>query len=1434
MAFVVVQHLSPDFKSLMDELLSRHSEMPVKLAADGEELRPNHIFLLPPGKQLHVEGFKLWLRDKPNQAPSLPIDSFFKSLAADVGELSVAIVLSGSGSDGTRGVVDIKRAGGLVLAESAATARFDSMPTSAFATGVVDKVCAPEEMPQFLCGLRAAPHASANADVEHADLDEPDATSRADLFDLLHETYGIDFSRYKSNTVTRRLERRLALRGIANLADYVAELQNDAKELNQLYQDLLIGVTRFFRDPEAFQVLEERVIPELLDRVPRSEEIRVWVAGCATGEEAYSIAILLHEQLQRAKRPPNVKLLATDMHQVSLELASAGVYAEEQLAHVSNERLERYFTRRGNAFQISSEIRQLVLFASHNVMKDAPFTRMNLIACRNLLIYLDADAQRAVLSLFHFGLSTGGVLFLGGSETTGALSHEFAVVDERSKLFRKRRDVRLVKEMSLPLGRTGAGSRKNGNNDIARTPSVEPQLLATYDRLLDKFLPPSFLIDEQGRLLDSFAGAERFLKVKRRRPTSNLLDMVDSSVRTILSTAIQRAVAGNENPRLSGIRLPNSEESHIVGVELVPGARADTSHVLVRIESDKPAQPTSDAAPPSKPLALDEASKQRVESLEGELLYAREVLQATVEELETSNEELQATNEELVASNEELQSTNEELHSVNEELYTVNAEYQLKIEELQQLNTDIQHLLEGTDVGTLFLDRELRIRKFTARIASVFRVRREDVGREIRDFSHSIRRPTLVAEVERTLREGTTVEDEVRDEDGTPFFLRILPYYSANPNQRENGEPVRDRITGVVLTITDLSALARARAHLAELSAIVQSSDDAIVGKDLNGVVKTWNRGAERLYGYSAEEAIGRDIRFLCAPGREPEVDVFLSAIRNGKKVDHVQTERIRKDGTRIHVSITISPILDQAGKVTGASAIARDVTPLIRAEQELRERREHIELLLASTAEAIYGVDVDGRCTFCNPACARMVGYSSGDLIGKQLHGLIHHTRENGVPLPAEECAIERTHREGRAAHSTDDYFYRADGSSFPVEYWSHPAVRDGRVMGAVVTFIDITERKRTLQELEGASRRREQFLAMLSHELRNPLAALLNATNVVRMNGADRPNLQKALNVLDRQGKHMARLLDDLLDISRIANGKFELRRETMSLTEAMDAALESVSTSAEQRQITLERRILSQNPVVVGDSARLQQVMTNLLTNAIRHTKAGGTIYIEVTEQDDWLELNVGDDGDGIAENRLPHVFDMFVQFGRQGHQNGGGLGVGLALVRSIVELHGGSVAAHSDGEGRGARFTVRLPRGHARLQQRAAEAPTTPRARRIVLVEDQADTREMLKLLLEEQGHRVAEAADGRDGIEVIRRERPDVALVDLGLPTLSGFDLAREIRRHDSLRDVFLVALSGYASESDIGSARAAGFDTHLTKPADVDRLNRLLDRLQPD
>ncbi len=1429
MAFVVVQHLSPDFKSVMDELLSRHSDMPVTLAVDGEALEPNHVYLLPPGKEIEVRERKLSLSDRDGTAFALPIDTFFRSLAADFGEAAVAIVMSGSGSDGSRGVVEVKRAGGLVLAESPSTARFDSMPSSSLATGAVDRVCPPEEMPQLLCGLRAAPDSSDEDAVLALTPFEP----KEALFELLREQYGIDFSRYKANTVSRRLARRLSLKNITDLATYVEQLRSDPAELSTLYHDLLIGVTRFFRDPEAFQLLEERVIPDILERVPPSEEIRVWVAGCATGEEAYSLAILFHEALTRAKRPLNLKLLATDMHRASLERAGAGLYSDDQLVHVSEERLTRYFVRRGSAHQVSPELRQLIVFAAHNVIKDAPFTRLHLITCRNLLIYLDAEAQRSVISLFHFGLTSGGVLFLGSSETTGGLSHEFSVINERAKLFRKRRDVRLLKPVPLSPSQLATARPVDG---VAppRGSGIDPRLLASYDQLLDRFLPPSFLVDEHGRLLDSFGGAERALKLKRRRPSGNLLDLVDGSVRAVLATAMQRVVRTGTSVSLLAIRFSDEAPPQRVVVELVNPPRDEGVHLLVRLESEPVARAPAVESPPAGQLDAQAASAERMQSLEGELSYAKEVLQATVEELETSNEELQATNEELIASNEELQSTNEELQSTNEELYSVNAEYQQKIEELQQLNADFHHLLEGTDVGTIFLDAGLRIRKYTSRIASVFRVQDQDIGRELSDFSHSIRRASLMDDLRRVLTEGVSIEDEVRDDNGTPFFLRILPYLSG-PIDRDTGGAAQRHITGVVLTITEITALERAREHLARLSAIVESSDDAIVGKDLEGTVLTWNHGAERLYGYTAEEAIGRNVRFLSPPGQAPEVDDFLAAIRRGERVDHVATERLCKDGSVIQVSITLSPILDASGAFVGASAIARDVTPLLRAEREVRAQKEQIELLLASTAEAICGVDTDGHLTFSNAACAQLLGYDSTEaLLGRRLHELVHAMRLDGTALSEADSTMEAAIRAGRPAHSSDESFVRADGTRFPVEYWSHPVSRDGTVVGAVVTFLDITERRRALAELEENARRREQFLAMLSHELRNPLAAILNAAGVVRSSRDGASGLEQAGAVLERQGSHMARLLDDLLDVSRFANGKFELRKEPTCFAEAIDAAVESVQSRFTAAGVALELSIAGRPLSVEGDPARLQQVVANLLSNAVRHSQRGQRVRLSADVEGPDVVVRVSDDGEGIEPERLPQVFDLFVQFGQQLHRANGGLGVGLTLVRSIVELHGGRVDAASEGPGKGCVFTVRVPKGEGCVERDAGAKSERSRPRRIVLVEDQPDTREMMRLLLEAQGHTVEEAADGSVGIQVIEREKPDVALVDLGLPTVSGFEVARQIRRRQDLAGVFLIALSGYGSESDIVEARAAGFDTHLTKPTDTTRLYRLIERLRPE
>jgi two-component system CheB/CheR fusion protein len=1425
MAFVVVQHLSPDFKSLMDELLGRQSEMHVRVAQEGEVVEANRVYLMPAGKEMIIRDGRLALTDKdPGQALSLPIDQFLRSLAQDAGPKSVAVILSGSGTDGSRGVVEIKRSGGMVLVESLSSAKFDGMPQSSIATGSADHVHSPRDLARILCGL--PPIEPADDRVELTDDPALDA-----LFHLLRDQFGLDFSQYKLTTVSRRIQRRLDMLRLDGVAHYVDMLRADSDELNALYRDLLIGVTEFFRDPGAFETLERDVIPQIIDRVPPGEDIRVWVAGCGSGEEAYSIAMLFHEQLVARERPFNLKILATDVHPSSLELASAGIYGESQLANVDRRRVERYFTRRASGFQISADLRQLIVFARHNVIKDAPFTKMHLITCRNMLIYFQPQAQRTVMSLFHFGLAPGGILFLGSSESPGALGDEFTPIDDHFKIYRKRRDVQLLSQIRLPLGR-GAATRPVLDLPRGGGGGIDPTILATYDQLLDRFMPPSFLVDENRGLIDSFGGAEKLLRVPRRRPSQSITELLDGDLRTVVSGAVQRALKESRAVSYTGVPVVDRDGERRVTVNAEPLVHPRTGGRTVLVSLDGLNAPPTTAPTPEVASALDRVSRERMEGLEHELAYARETLQATIEELETSNEEMQATNEELVASNEELQSTNEELHSVNEELYTVNAEYQQRIIELKELNADIQHLLEGTDVGTVFLDSELRIRRFTTRIAQVFRFLPHDLGRQIADFSHNIERDTLTEDIQRVRREGVTIEDEVRDTSGTPYFLRILPY---RVNHREK-DPVSSEIPieGVVLTLTDITALDRARARLAHVSAIVESSDDAIVGKSLDGTITTWNRGAERLYGYTAEEAIGKNVSMLMTPDRGGELARFIDLIRRGEKVEHAQSMRVRKDGKRIEVSVTLSPIRDRDGEVVGVSAIARDITPLLAAQRELEERQEQIELLLASAAEAIIGIDRAGRCTFSNAAFARMLGRDEAtSLIGQPLHPLFH-PQIGPSAHEAHECPIVKACRDGVASHVDDEVLRRPDGTTIQLEYWTYPVRRDGEVVGAVMTCLDVTDRKLAEAEIRLVAERREQFLAMLSHELRNPLAALLNAIRLMRHSREDAAVVTRCMDVVDRQSWHMARLLDDLLDVSRITRGKFELRKDDVDLRQAIEGAVESTAPNRNAQRISLEVRLPTNGPVWVrGDLTRLQQVIVNILSNATTYSPPGTQVVVDLEVKDGDAEIRIKDHGFGIPKEMLGRIFELFVQGDQHIDRPLGGLGVGLSLAKTIVELHGGTIAAESEGPGTGAQFVVHLPVLHRALGERRPAAAAVGGPCRIVLVEDQEDSREMLQLLLQKRGHIVVEAADGRAAIDAIEREHPHVALVDIGLPEVSGYDVARAIRLKEHLDDVVLVALTGYGAPTDVAAAREAGFDEHVIKPVALATIDEILARHRP-
>ena len=1288
LCFVVVQHLSPDFKSMMDELLARRTRIPIIHVEDGIEIRPNAIYLMPPRKEMILSAGRLFLTDKdPTQGFALPIDRFLRSLAQDAGIRSIGVILSGTGSDGSRGIRDIHEAGGLVVVQSEESAKFDGMPRSARETGLVDLVLPPADMPDAILKLvrfRRFPEAQGNEEPV-----VPEVGLQA-IFRMLRAEYGIDFSQYKPSTVTRRVERRLLLNQSMDVEQYVDRLSENSGELNQLYKDLMIGVTQFFRDREAFHRLAIEELPRLLAGIKDDQEFRVWVAGCATGEEAYSLAIIIHEQLALLRRQPTVRIFATDAHRASLDFASAGIYSAESLNAVSPQRREQYFVQKGDGFQVVPQLRKMIVFAPHDLLKDAPFTRLDLITCRNLLIYLQPGAQKKVLSLFHFGLKAGGVLFLGPSESPGDLSDEFEPVDDHWKLYRKRRDVRLRPDFRLLLP-SGLPQKPRSNAAYTTSPAASDRLQqAVYDRLLEEHMPPSFLINDRKELVHCFGGAGKYLEVRNGRATTQFLELVGTELKMILLGALARAEKQMLPVVFTGIRLPaESGGESLMRLTVKPlhdRISGLTSYLVILDDMQQSAPPREEAA-----IDLGVASREQVLALEQELSHTRENLQAMIEEQESSNEELQATNEELVASNEELQSTNEELHSVNEELYTVNAEYQHKIEELTQVTADLENLLLATDVGILFLDRNLCIRRFTPRVGKLFNLLPQDIGRAITGFTNLLDEP-LIDALQQVLLSGKPIEKEIQDSDGNSYFLRILSY-QISPAALE----------GVVLSLIDISPLKKAEARLQHLSAIVECSADAIVGKDLDGTIVSWNRGAEAMYGYQADEVVGRNARMLYPPQSADQFDTVLKSIRAGESFTG-EHQRQRKDGSIIEVQHTVSPIRDTHGRVVGASGISRDITARKQAEREIQQ-----------------------------------------------------------------------------------------------------------------------------------AIRNRDHFLAMLSHELRNPLGAILNASQLLEeAHLTGEPGA--ACQVVNRQAEQMGLLLDDLLDVARVTQNKIVLRREECLLADVIAAAMDAVQPIITSREQRLDVTGLDSDTRVHGDPARLQQVVINLLKNAAKYSPPGETISVRLGRESGQAVLQVTDRGVGISPEMLDRVFELFVQSNETLDRADGGMGVGLTLVRAIVELHGGTVVARSDGYNTGSEFTVRLPllpdSAPRRNSSATADLGTGPARRfRIAIVEDNADSRATLQALLQLDRHEVDVAADGLEGIQLISDWHPDVALVDIGLPGLDGFEVARRIRAEQLRPAPFLVALTGYGFPSDRQKALAAGFDMHLVKPLKRTQLKKLLQNI---
>ncbi|MBF0201590.1 MAG: chemotaxis protein CheR, partial [Desulfamplus sp.] len=734
LAFIVIQHLSPDYKSLMVELLSKKTSIPVHRSEDGMEVRPNNIYMIPPKKNLSIFHGKLILKEKDStRGMNLPIDIFLRSLAQDKGERAIAVILSGTGSDGARGVRAIKEHGGMVMVQDESSAKFDGMPRAAISTGVADFILAPREMADQLMAFVGHPYV-ARQKQSRTLLSDEKGLSR--IFFELREKTGVDFTYYKPSTITRRIERRMTVNQIRDLEDYVRYLQLYPSEVMTLYKELLIGVTNFFRDTEAMNELMEHCLPELI-RQAGNRELRFWVTACSTGEEAYTIAILVKEAMEKIGVTRDVKIFATDLDRDAVMHAGNGLYPESIAADMAPRLLGKYFYRRDDNYQIVRHIREMVVFAQHNLVKDPPFTKIDLISCRNLLIYLQPVLQQKVLNMFNFSLKPGGILFLGTSETIGEMTNCFETVSQRCKIYRSTGREPLYHQcIQTPRKKRNDLTenfpfhfRENpGKNRTTR----ESSIVERYMNILEKeFLPLSVIVNDQMELIHVFGDTNGFFKVPSGPRLYDITRMVVKELSIPLATGIQKVFRTKTPLVYSNIEFKVNELHRKIRLRIIPmpEKRGDDSLVAVFFEEIKNKnhfQSDDDTSSSMETYDIDKDIQQRIKDLEIELQFSKENLQATIEELETSNEELQATNEELLASNEELQSTNEELQSTNEELFTVNSEYQNKITELTEMNNDVENLLSSSGINILILDENCEIRKYSPEITGIFNILEKD------------------------------------------------------------------------------------------------------------------------------------------------------------------------------------------------------------------------------------------------------------------------------------------------------------------------------------------------------------------------------------------------------------------------------------------------------------------------------------------------------------------------------------------------------------------------------------------------------------------------------------------------------------------------------------------------------------------------------------
>ena len=824
-AFVLISHLDPTQKGMMPELLQRYTKMKVFEAVDGMKVVPNCVYVIPSNRDMAIlHGTLQLLAPTATRGLRLPIDFFFKHLGLDQKEKAIGIIISGMGSDGTAGLKIIKEHLGMVMVEDPESAKYDSMPRSAIDTGLADYVAQAEVLPSMLLAYIKQ---SSQPLSEHIGTEEQFVSAVQKILVLLRGQTGNDFSLYKKNTVLRRIERRMNVHHIGKTEQYVRFLQDNPQEVELLFKELLIGVTSFFRDPEAFELLKKTIVPDILKNREKERAVRVWVPGCSTGEEAYSIAIIFSECLSKLRLKGNfkVQIFATDIDKEAIDKARQGVYPANIAADLSPERLEHFFSKEDNKYQINKDIREMVVFAPHNVTMDPPFTKLDLISCRNLLIYLTAELQKKLMALFHYSLMPDGILFLGTSETIGRFVDQFSMVDTKWKIYQRRHSVQTAADTvdfahfyreALPAGRAG-GKQAAGSVSI---PEVANRML------LEDFTPPAVFINEQGDVVYIHGRTGKYLEPPAGKTNINIFAMAREGLKIELPGAIREAKSQNKVITLKGIKVKTNGDFQTIDLTVKPVVQPGIQQPLYMLVFENVTMPPKEGKTISGRASSSYRLKDINIELENELKHTKELLQNTSEEMQLSQEELKSTNEEMQSTNEELQSTNEELssskeemQSLNEEMMTVNAELQVKVDELTLSNSDMKNLLNRTEIATIFLDNDLNIRRFTPEATGIFNLIQSDIGRPISHIVSKLRYDDIVTDVRKVLDLLMYKEAQVQAKDGHWYIMRIMPYRTHD-----------NAIDGVVINFIDITAMKKLEISLQEKESLAQKASALAAG----------------------------------------------------------------------------------------------------------------------------------------------------------------------------------------------------------------------------------------------------------------------------------------------------------------------------------------------------------------------------------------------------------------------------------------------------------------------------------------------------------------------------------------------------------------------------------------------------------------------------